>query len=575
MITPAATRPATARSYHADGRVELDDAATAALAESPLYNHDLAPVRVADRTWTTYNYAALWISMAHCIPTYMLAAGLIAAGMSWRQALFTILLGNIDRARADPRQLAPRHEVRHPLPGLRARRLRHRRREPAGADARARRLRLVRHQLLDRRPGAAHVPARRLAVVAAHLSTAVARRRRAQPSATRPASGSAFVLFWVLNIVIVYRGMDLLRKVENWAAPFVLVMTALLVGWAIWRAHGLGAIMAQPGKFHDFGSFFKVFVPSLTAMIGFWATLSLNMPDFTRFGRSQREQVDRPGRRAADDDDGLRGDGHHHHLGHRDHLRQGDLGSGRRSSATSSSAWIVAIAMFTIVVATLSVNIAANVVSPANDFANAFPRFISFRTGGLITGIVGIAHAAVEAARRSDGLHLQVAASATRAASARSPACSSPTTASCARRSSCSPISIAPTAPTATSRGWNVAAVVATLLGCALAWIGAFVPSLRAALRLRLVRRLLRRRRRLPRPGDAHSRRSLIERSPPPFTGSASPDPSAAPSRSDTFRASPRRRPALRAPAASATRRPPSPRPRRRARPWRNRRKRA
>ena len=111
---------------HADGRVELDDAATAALAESPLYNHDLAPVRVADRTWTTYNYAALWISMAHCIPTYMLAAGLIAAGMSWRQALFTICLGNII-------VLVPILANSHagtkygiPFPVLRARRLRHR-----------------------------------------------------------------------------------------------------------------------------------------------------------------------------------------------------------------------------------------------------------------------------------------------------------------------------------------------------------------------------------------------------------------------------------------------------------------
>src|SRR5438309_4940423 len=83
-----------AELIHADGRVELDDAATAQLADSPLYNHDLAPVRIADRTWSTYNFAALWISMAHCIPTYMLAAGLIAAGMSWAQALVTILLGN-------------------------------------------------------------------------------------------------------------------------------------------------------------------------------------------------------------------------------------------------------------------------------------------------------------------------------------------------------------------------------------------------------------------------------------------------------------------------------------------------
>jgi NCS1 family nucleobase:cation symporter-1 len=183
--------------------------------------------------------------------------------------------------------------------------------------------------------------------------------------------------------------MDLLRKVENWAAPFVLVMTALLVVWAVKRAHGLGAIMAQPGKLQDSRSFFKVFVPSLTGMIGFWATLSLNMPDFTRFGRSQREQA----------------------VGQVVALPTTmTVFAAMGICITSATAiiygkaiwdpvalvghfeqrWIVAVAMFTIVVATLSVNIAANVVSPANDFANAFPRFISFRTGGLITGVVGI-----------------------------------------------------------------------------------------------------------------------------------------------------------------------------------------
>src|ERR1035437_5211754 len=77
---------------HADGRVELADAS--ALLGSALYNEDLAPIPIARRTWTTYNYAALWISMAHCIPTYMLASGLMNSGMNWKQALFTILLGN-------------------------------------------------------------------------------------------------------------------------------------------------------------------------------------------------------------------------------------------------------------------------------------------------------------------------------------------------------------------------------------------------------------------------------------------------------------------------------------------------
>src|SRR4029434_7510087 len=92
-------------------------------------------------------------------------------------------------------------------------------------------------------------------------------------------------------VYIIYRGMDLLRAVENWAAPFVLVMTAVLLWWAITRANGIGPLLAEPGQFRTLGEFLPIFFPSLTAMIGYWATLSLNMPEFTRIGRSQREQM--------------------------------------------------------------------------------------------------------------------------------------------------------------------------------------------------------------------------------------------------------------------------------------------
>jgi NCS1 family nucleobase:cation symporter-1 len=192
-----------------------------------------------------------------------------------------------------------------------------------------------------------------------------------------------------MNIFIIYRGMDLLRKVENWAAPFVLVMTAVLLYWAVGEAKGFGPLLAQPGKFRTFAEFFPVFIPSLTAMIGYWATLSLNMPDFTRFGRSQREQivgqvVALPTTMSV-------------------FAAMGVLITSATVIIYGRAIWdpiqlvaqfrapvVVAISMFTAVVATLAVNIAANVVSPANDFANAFPRWIRFKTGGLITGILGI-----------------------------------------------------------------------------------------------------------------------------------------------------------------------------------------
>ena len=362
-----------------DGRVELVD--TARIERSPLYNEDLAPVPIARRTWTTYNFAALWISMAHCIPTYMLSAGLMAAGMSWSQALITVLLGNTI-------VLVPILLNSHPGTkyGI-----------PFPVFAR------VAYGTFG-----SNVPALMRALVACGwfgiqawiggeaLNTFFASVLPGWNQLLGPGfSGHtgtewlSFLIFWALNVWIVYRGMDLLRHVENWAAPFVLVMTAALLAWAIVKANGVGPLLSAPGKFPTLASFIPVFVPSLTAMIGFWATLSLNMPDFTRFGRSQREQV----------------------IGQVVALpttmfvfaAMGVLITSATSIIYGELIWdpikliarfespvIIAVAMFTAVVATLAVNIAANVVSPANDFANAFPRFIRFSTGGLITGILGI-----------------------------------------------------------------------------------------------------------------------------------------------------------------------------------------
>jgi NCS1 family nucleobase:cation symporter-1 len=314
----------------------------------------------------------------------MLSSGLISAGMNWWQALVTILLGNT--IVLVPILLNSHPGTRYGIPF------------PVFARA-------------SYGTYGSNLPALMRAVVACGwfgiqawiggdaLNTLLSR----VPGWTALLGGQiggyskgqwlSFLIFWGLNIFIIYRGMDLLRKVENWAAPFVLIMTALLLGWAIWRAHGLGYLLTQQSKFHTVGEFWAIFIPSLTAMIGFWATLSLNMPDFTRFGHSQREQA--VGQIAA--------------LPTTmtvfaamgviitsaavviyPQMKAEELWDPMKLVGQFQQVFIVAISMFTVVVATLAVNIAANVVSPANDFANAFPRWISFRTGGLITGIIGI-----------------------------------------------------------------------------------------------------------------------------------------------------------------------------------------
>ena len=368
-----------------DGRVELRPEAWHEISRSQLFNEDLAPVPITKRNWTTYNYAALWISMAHCIPTYMLSSGLISAGMSWWQALITILLGNTIVLIPILLNSHPGTKYGIPFPVFA--------RAAYGTYG-------------------SNLPALMRAIVACGwfgiqawiggeaLNTLFkATIPGWQTLLGGPVAGHAptewlsFLLFWGLNIYIIYRGMDLLRKVENWAAPFVLIMTALLLAWALWKANGLGYLLTQQGKFHSFKEFWPVFIPSLTGMIGFWATLSLNMPDFTRFGKSQRDQVvgqvvALPTTMTIFAAMGVMITSAAVVIF--PHMKADELWDPMKLVGQFQTVIVIAISMFTVVVATLAVNIAANVVSPANDFANAFPKWIAFSTGGLITGIIGI-----------------------------------------------------------------------------------------------------------------------------------------------------------------------------------------
>jgi len=459
---------------HADGRVELRD--YSAISSSPLYNEDLAPVPVKKRNWTTYNYAALWISMAHCIPTYMLASGLIGAGMNWWQALITILLGNSI-------VLVPILLNSHPGTkyGI-----------PFPVFARA-----------SYGTYGSNLPALMRAIVACGwfginawiggqalhtLFSAIFKNWDTLLGGAiggyTPTRWLSFLLFWALNIYIIYRGMDLLRKVENWAAPFVLIMTALLLWWALSQAGGVGTLLTAPGKFNSLSTFLPVFIPSLTAMVGFWATLSLNMPDFTRFGRSQREQA--IGQAVALPTtmtvfaamsvmitsaalviySGLPEE------------QKSQLWNPMELVGHFGQVWVVAISMFTVVVATLAVNIAANVVSPANDFANAFPKHISFRTGGLITGIIGILMQPWRLLENQEKYINGWLVGYSGGMSAIAGVLIIDYWVVRKKRLVLPDLYRKQGAYTYAG-GWNWRAVAATLIGCFFAWIGAFVPSLK------------------------------------------------------------------------------------------------
>jgi NCS1 family nucleobase:cation symporter-1 len=374
------------------------------IASSPLFNADLAPVPKARRNWSTYNFAALWISMAHCIPTYMMAGGLVAVGMNWWQALLTIGLGNIIVLVPILLNAHPGTKYGIPFPVLA--------RSSFGTRG-------------------ANIPAVLRAIVACGwfgIQTFIGGEavktfvEALWPGYAQLGGGATFMglslpsaltfaVFWTLNIIIILRGMNAVRVFENIAAPLVLVMAAALLIWVVSRAGGVGPMLQQPSRFATVGEFWKVFIPSLTGMVGFWATLSLNIPDFTRFGKGQREQMlgqtlGLPTTMVLFSAMGVVITSAAQALLHGvdasklwdpvvilSHLTSSVPPPGMEVPLIESAGlrlFIAVIALLGVAIATISVNIAANVVSPANDFANLAPRLISFKTGGVITGVLGI-----------------------------------------------------------------------------------------------------------------------------------------------------------------------------------------
>jgi NCS1 family nucleobase:cation symporter-1 len=342
------------------------------MAHDPsLYNEDLAPIPPERRSWGLYNYASLWVAMSVCIPTYMLASGLIAGGMNWWQAILTILLGNL--IVLVPMLLNAHAGTKYGIPF------------PV----------LVRASFGVR---GANIPAVLRALVACGwfgIQTWIGGQaiysmlKILWPGV--PASGAwiCFFAFWALNIVVIWRGIETIKFLEGIGAPFMLAIGLLLLWWITKQAGGFGPVLRAPSKFHSTAEFMRFFVPSLTGMVGFWATVALNIPDFTRYAKSQRAQA----------------------VGQALGLPTAmTLYSFIGVAVTSASVvlfgeaiWdpvallgrfnqpaVALVALVALLIATLNTNVAANVVSPSNDFSNLNPRRISFRTGGLITGVVGV-----------------------------------------------------------------------------------------------------------------------------------------------------------------------------------------
>ncbi len=354
------------------------------LTSSSLYNEDLAPVPPEKRTWTQWNFAALWISMSACIPTYLLASSLIDVGMNWWQAVLTIFLGNlivlvpmILNAHAGTRYGIPFPVLCRSSFGTRG----------ANIPALMRALVACGWFGIQTWIGGSAI----FKILAVFFPKMTGVPVLSALGISLPQLG-CFLFFWAINMWVVWRGIDSIRLLLNIKAPLLIVLGLTLLTWAYNQAGGFGPILSQPSAFSPgqpkAGQFWSAFFPSLTGMIGFWATLSLNIPDFSRYARSQRAQM----------------------LGQLIGLPPtmalySFIGVAVTSATTiifGKTIWdpvdvltrftnpvVLVLAMLALCLATLATNLAANVVGPANDFSNLAPRLVSFRAGGLITGIIG------------------------------------------------------------------------------------------------------------------------------------------------------------------------------------------
>jgi len=363
------------RDLAVNNQAELDRIKAANMSSS-LYNEDLAPTGPEERTWTTYNIAALWIGMAIVITTYTLASGLMAAGMNWWQALLTISLGNI--LVLIPMLLNAHAGTKYGVPF------------PV----------FVRASFGVRGANFAAIARALVACGWFGIQTwigglALDALLTAAWGGWANVPGHAFItffIFWAIQLVIILRGIEGVKVFESFAAPLLLVGSLALLVWGFSAGGGIGTVFKTSAQLQQGDApFWALFWPSLAANVGYWITLSLNIPDFTRYAKTQRSQV----------------------LGQ-------TLGLPLTMTAFSfigiavtaativvfgEAIWdpvalitqvaqnapvILILAMIIIVIAQISTNMAANVVSPSFDFSNLAPKFISFRMGGLITALLGI-----------------------------------------------------------------------------------------------------------------------------------------------------------------------------------------
>ncbi|MCQ6278491.1 NCS1 family nucleobase:cation symporter-1 [Bacillus sp. EB600] len=364
--------------------------------DSRLMNEDLKPIPKGQRKWTWFSYMALWMGIVHNIFNYSVAASLIVLGMNIWQALLTIFVANI--VLMVPLALnghaGSKFGISFPIYARLSFGV-------FGANVPA----LIRAFVaigwfgIQSYLGAMALNVLMLKVIPfwSDLSTVF--------FGLPINSWISLIAFWILEAVLAIHGMEVIRRFENWAGPVILVLMLGLVYWAYNILHGVGPILHQPSKFHSVGEFLPVFFPAVITVVGSFATMALNIPDFTRFSRSSKDQVIGQ------------------ILGLPITTFFFSLMSAFITSATviayGKAIWdpvelfkhfdntiVLVIGAACLAAATISVNVAANLVSPIYDLINAFPKKLNYKRSAIISIVLAFLIMPWKLMQSPDSVHL-------------------------------------------------------------------------------------------------------------------------------------------------------------------------
>ncbi len=339
-----------------------------------LSNEDLQPTSAAQRTWEWKDFAALWVGMVVCVPTYTMASSMLDQGFSWQMAVWLVFLANC--IVLIPMVLIGRAGTEHgiPFPVL----------ARASFGVKGANLPALLRGLVACGWFSINCYFGALALHGFLNLIGMGLAGPAQGDYISLSQFACFLAFWALHLYFIWHGPESIRKLEVVAAPLMIAASIALVVWAFIKVSP-DQIFNLPAKVVEGGP--KTWA-ALTGLVGFWATLALNIPDFTRFAKSQGHQVKGqiiglPIPMALFSLVGIIGFSVSQILYGKAQLFPDGL-------LTQMGTFAAGVGLLVILLANLTTNVAANLVSPSYDFSQLAPQKISFRTGGLIAAVIGL-----------------------------------------------------------------------------------------------------------------------------------------------------------------------------------------